>query len=164
MKIVIATLLLPLQLLASRYEIAPGKFHKKGQADITVLPETTVYKVRMSYKLKSKDMVPVPKKFLQDEKIMEFPAEFKTEAGYQQLEKIQRINIPKATLTFTRRGDFANLKNAYFIEVRPHNKKSKINIVYHPSLPATGWQKITITMLSSFPLLDGYKLEANRVP
>lgn len=164
MKTALASLLLSFPLLAAQYVIPSGKLHKKGQAEITVLPDSKVYKVRMSYKLKSKDMVPVPKKFLHDEKIMVFPAEFRTEAGYQQLEKRQRIDIPKATLTFSRRGDFGTLKNAYYIEVRPHNKKSKINIVYHPSLPATGWQQIAITMLSSFPLLDGYKLEANRVP
>ena len=59
-----------------------------------------------------------------------------------------------------KRGDAGNLKNAYFFQVHPTNKKSKIDIVYHPDLPSVGWLSVDITFLSNIPLLDGYELEA----
>jgi len=162
--VVFLFLILPLMSPAAPYAIAPGQLHRKGTAEITVLPDAQNFRVRMSYKLKSKDFVPVPKKYLQDEKVMEFPAEFRTVAGYQKLEKLKRMEIPKATLVFSKRGEAGGLKDAYFIEVHPTNRKSRITIVYHPSLKETGWHQITITMLSKFPLLDKYELVATRVP
>jgi hypothetical protein len=91
---------------------------------------------------------------------MEFPAEFRTVKGYQQLEKLKTIKMPKAELRFVKRAKSGTLKDAYFVDVLPTNKKSKISLIYHPSLPDTGWQQITITMLSKMPILDGYELKA----
>jgi hypothetical protein len=152
-----------LPLYSADYKIASGKLHKKGTAKISVLPDTNKYHVKLSYKLKEKDFVPVPKKFLNDEKVMEFPKEFRTVAGYKHLESVKSLEVNKAVIHFERRGDFGELKNAYFIEVRPTNKKSKINIVYHPSLPDAGWKQVTIKMISNIALLDGYKLVANLI-
>jgi hypothetical protein len=91
---------------------------------------------------------------------MEFPAEFRTVKGYQALEKNKTMKMPKAELKFIKRATSAGLKNAYFVDVLPTNKKSKISLIYHPSLPDTGWQQITITMISKMPIVDGYELKA----
>ena len=149
-----------LPLFAADYIIEPGQLHQKGTATIVILPGTETLKTSMSYDLKAKDFVPVPKKFLKDKKIMEFPTEFRTVKGYQQLEKLKTMKMPKAELKFVKRANSGALKDAYFVDVLPTNKKSKISLIYHPSLPDTGWQQITITMLSKMPILDGYELKA----
>lgn len=91
---------------------------------------------------------------------MEFPEEFRTEVGYQHLEKQKSMDIPKAVLKFVKRADFGNLKNAYYLEVLPINKKTKIDIIYHPGLPSVGWERVKITFTSNIPVLDGYELIA----
>jgi hypothetical protein len=162
-KTTLALLLTSLSLFASgaQYKIISGKLHKKGTAQITVLATASTYQVKLSYSLKEKDFVPVPKKFLRDEKVMEFPPEFRTVDGYKKLEVAKSMSIPKAELHFQKRADFAGLKGAYFVEVRPTNKKSRIYLVYHPSLPDAGWKQVKIRMISKLPLLDGYELVAN---
>lgn len=70
------------------------------------------------------------------------------------------MDSPKAELRFVKRGDFDGFKDAYYIEILPKNKKSKIDVVYHPSLPAVGWSEVTITFLSNIPVLNGYQLAA----
>ncbi len=162
MKILVTLLFLSqsLTLFAADYIIAPGSLHQKGTAKIVILPSTTTLKTSMSYDLQAKDFVPVPKKFLKDKKTMEFPVEFRTVKGYQQLEKLKVMKMPKAELKFVKRATSGGLKDAYFVDVLPTNKKSKISLIYHPSLPDTGWQEITITMISSIPIVDGYELKA----
>ena len=152
--------LLTVPLFAADYIIGAGQLHQQGTAKIEILPSTTTFKAKMSYDLQAKDFVPVPKKFLQDKKIMEFPVEFRSVKGYQQLEKQKIIKTAKAELKFVKRGESNGLKDAYFVDVFPTNKKSKISFIYHPSLPDTGWQEITITMISNLPILDGYELKA----
>lgn len=114
----------------------------------------------MDFDVKRKDFVPVPAKLLKGSSIMEFPNEFRTEAGYKNLEKKKTLEIPKAHLIFIKRIDVANLKGAYLFEIHPKNKKSKIDVVYHPSLPAVGWNMVKITFISSIPILGGYELVA----
>lgn len=153
-------LLFTLPALAADYIIEPGQLHQKGTAQIVILPGTGNLKASMSYDLKAKDFVPVPKKFLKDKKVMEFPPEFRTVKGYQQLEKLKTMKVPKAELKFVKRANSGALKDAYFVDVLPTNKKSKISLIYHPSLPDAGWQEITITMISKMPIVDGYELKA----
>lgn len=147
-------------LASVQYQVLPGKLHKKGEVRITVLPDTQKYMVEMVYKVKAKDLVPIPSKLLSGQTSMEFPLEFKTEAGYQELERVKTMEIPKAIIKFVKRADFGTLKNAYFLEVYPTNKKSKIHIIYHPSLPEVAWQEVKITFLSDIPVLNGYELFA----
>jgi hypothetical protein len=142
------------------YKVLPGTLHEKGSVEISILPYETKFSVQMVFSLKKKPYVPVPDKLLKGSKIYEFPIQFKSEEGYQYLETAKQIQIPKAILKFSRRGDLGNLKNAYFIQVLPTNKKTKIDIVYHSSLPSVGWAKIKITFISKIPVLNGYELEA----
>lgn len=146
------------------YRVLPGTLHRKGKVVIKVLPDADKYKVQMDYDVKTKSLVPVPNKLLKGTTIMEFPPEFRTEAGYKDLEKKKTMEIKKAHLVFIKRGDIGALKNAYFLEVHPTNKKTKIDIVYHPSLPSVGWSRIKITFISNLPILDGYVLEAEFNP
>ncbi len=157
---IIFIFLFSLTAFSAVFKVKPGKLHKNGKVVVNILPDKTKYLVEMKYKVKKKDLVPVPQKLLEGTKVMEFPKKFRTEAGYKELEKKKHMDIPKADLNFIRRGDVAGLKNAYFFEVKPTNKKSKIDIIYHPSLPATGWYEVDITFLSKLPVLDGYVLKA----
>lgn len=142
------------------YKVLKGSLHKKGKVVIRVLPDTDKYKVVIDFDVEKKTFVPVPSSLLKGSKEFIFPNEFKTEAGYKELEKKQTMDIPKAKLQFVRRGDDGDLKNAYFLQVLPTNGKTKIDLVYHPSLPSVGWNKVTITFISPFPVLDGYELKA----
>lgn len=145
---------------SAEYKVSPGSLHKSGNVTITVLPDEKVFKVKMDYKVKKKDLVPVSSSLLRGSKTFDFPQSFKTVSGYIDLQSKGSMEIPKAKINFVKRGDIGNLKDAYFIQVLPTNKKSKIDIVYHPSLPSVGWKNIKITFISPFPILDGYELFA----
>lgn len=153
---------LPLAFAANsaNYQIQPGKLHRKGKVIVNILPDPEKYRVKMDFNVKKKEYVPVPGKLLRGSTIMEFPKEFRTEKGYKNLEKKKKISIHKADLKFIKRADVGNLKDAYFFEVLPTNKKSKIEIIYHPTLPSVGWLEVDITFLSEIPVLNGYELEA----
>ncbi len=155
-------ILLPLAIAANsaNYRVKPGKLHRKGKVIVNILPDPEQYRVKMDFDVKKKEYVPVPGKLLKGSTIMEFPKKFRTEAGYKELEKKKNMAIHKAELRFQKRSDVGKLKDAYFFEVRPTNKKSKIEIIYHPSLPSVGWLEVDITFLSNIPVLDGYELEA----
>lgn len=144
----------------TQYKVLPGQLHRGGKILVNILPDPVKYKVKMEYQVKAKDLVPIPSKLLKGEKVMEFPPEFKTEAGYKGLEKNKQLEIPKARLVFVKRADFGKLKNAYYLQVLPTNKKTKIDIIYHPSLPSVGWGRVVITFISKFPILDGYEIVA----
>lgn len=147
----------------AHFKVLPGMLHKKGSIIARILPNPKKYDVQLEYKVKKKSLVPVPEKHLNGSKIYEFPLEFRTVKGYENLEKQKEITIPKAVIKFVKREDVGDLKGAYFLQVLPTNKKSKIDIIYHPSLPAVGWLNVKLTFISSFPVLDGYKLEAELI-
>lgn len=156
--------LLPISLCAADsavYQVKSGKLHRKGKIVVNVLPDPEKYRVKMDYKVKKKEFVPVPQKLLEGTKIMEFPLKFRTEEGYKELEKEKIMVIHKAQLRFRKRADVGKLQDAYFFEVLPTNKKSRIDIIYHPDLPSVGWLEVDITFLSNIPLLNGYEIEAN---
>ncbi len=160
--IIICFLLLPLALAgnSANFKVKPGKLHRKGKVIVNILPDTEQFRVKLDFNVKKKEFVPVPSKLLKGSTVMEFPKKFRTEAGYKELEKKKDMSIHKANLHFVKRADVGALKKAYFFEVRPTNKKSKIDIVYHPSLPSVGWLEVDITFLSEIPVLDGYELKA----
>lgn len=165
MKLLIVSFVLMISSMANaqneaHYNVLPGKLHKKGSVAVKVLPNKTSYDVEMNFEVKKKALVPVPEKLLRGSKVYQFPIKFKTKEGYVELEKSKSMLIPKAVLNFVKKGNFGKLKNAYFIQVLPVNKKSKIDIIYHPSLASVGWARIKITFLSKFPLLNNYELEA----
>jgi hypothetical protein len=147
-------------LSSAHYNVIPGKFHKQGNVAVKVLPNKASYDVEMDFEVKKRLLVPVPEKLLKGSKVYQFPIKFKSKQGYVDLEKSKTIVTPKAVLNFVKRGNFGRLKDAYFIQVLPTNKKSKIDIIYHPSLASVGWARIKITFLSNIPLLHNYELEA----
>lgn len=165
MKLLTAVLVLSTALSAfgqdqSTYSVKKGKLHSKGKILVTVLPEPQKFKVQMDYEVKKKPMVPVPDKLLRGKTVMEFPEKFKTEEGYKELERDKIMDIPKAVLKFVKKADYGTFKNAYFLDVFPKNKKTKINIIYHPSVPSAGWIDVKLEFISEIPVLDGYRIEA----
>ena len=168
MKLIVSTILLSLSLnlfaeSEAHFKVKRGTLHKKGSVVAKILPEPKKFDVLLEFEVKKKSLVPVPDSLLKGSKTYEFPIEFRTEEGYKKLEKNKELTIPKAILKFVKREDVGDLKDAYFIQVLPTNKKTKIDIVYHPSLPSVGWLSVKITFISSFPVLDGYELEAELI-
>jgi hypothetical protein len=147
----------------AHFKVLKGTLHKKGSVVAKILPDPKKYDVLLEFEVKKKSLVPVPASLLKGSKTYEFPIEFRKEDGYKKLEKEKELAIHKAVLKFVKKEDVGDLKGAYFIQVLPTNKKTKIDIVYHPSLPAVGWLSVTITFISSFPVLDGYELKAELI-
>lgn len=143
------------------YKIKKGKLHEGGKVHVEILPESEKFKVLMTFAVKKKKYVPVPEKLLKGDTTMEFPDEFRTEKGYKHLEQAKTLEIPKARLQFVKRVPLPNQKKeAYLLKVLPNNKKTEIEILYHPSLPSVGWERVDITFISKIPLLDGYEVKA----
>ena len=143
---------------AAQYTVDEGKLHTGGKAQVEVLPETTDhFVVKFSYEITKKPFVPVPSNVLKGEKTFELPREFHDESGYQLLEEKKVLEVDKAMVNFLGRTD----KNGYKVEILPKNGKSRIEIVYHPSLPGAGWQYVKIKFLGNIPLLSGYETQAN---
>ena len=106
-------------------------------------------------------MVPIPDSELKGESVFELPPEFRDERGYLELQTKGAIELEDATLKFVKRLKWNNLNDAYQILLLPKNGKSKVEIVYHPSLPAAGWGKILITFINNIPIFNGYQVVIN---
>lgn len=142
------------------YKIKKGKLHKGGKVQVEILPETDTFKVKMTYDVEKKNLVPVPSSLLEGKTIMEFPEQFRTEEGYIELERKKVMDIPKARLKFVRRINLLKGGRAYVLKVLPTNNKTEIDITYNPALPSVGWSKVVITFISPIPVLDGYEIVA----
>jgi hypothetical protein len=147
----------------AHFKVLKGTLHKKGTVVAKILPDPKKYDVLLEFEVKKKSLVPVPASLLKGSKTYEFPLDFRKEDGYKKLEKEKELTIHKAVLKFVKREDIEDLKGAYFIQVLPTNKKTKIDIIYHPSLPSVGWLNVTITFISNYPILDGYELKAELI-
>lgn len=140
------------------YHILKGSLHKGGSARIEVTEKTKQkFSAKMSYDIKKRALAPIPKKVLKGETLIELPAEFKDKRGYARLEKKGFMEVPKARLQFIKRMNWKGKDGAYDILIIPNNGKSRIEVVYHPSLPAAGWGQVVITFISPYPILNGYK-------
>lgn len=113
----------------------------------------------MNYEIYKKILVPVPDDFLKGETVLELPPEFRDERGYLELETKGTMEIEKAKLQFIKRVKWKNVKDAYQVMILPKNGKSKIEVTYHPSIPAAGWGRVVVTFISKIPLLNGYQAE-----
>jgi hypothetical protein len=105
-----------------------------------------------------KPWAPIPSHALKGQDEIELPLMFKDERGYLELEQRGQIELEEGKVIFIKRVNQGPLKNAYEVQVLPKNGKSKIDVIYHPALPSAGWAKITVTFVSSLPVLNGYKV------
>jgi hypothetical protein len=142
----------------ANYHILKGKLHSGGKAIVEITennPERFVAK--MNYEIYKKILVPIPDDVLKGENIITLPPEFRDELGYMELEAKGVMEIEKAKLQFIKKVKWQNFKNAYQIVIFPKNGKSKIEVTYHPSVPAAGWGRVVVTFISNIPLLNGYQ-------
>ncbi len=142
----------------ARYQIKEGKLHRNGKASIEVLDDPNLYKVKMDYVINKKKLVPVPSKYLEGETVINLPSLFKDERGYLELEKEKEMEVDGAKLVYLGRTTLREFSDAHKIRVFLKNGKSKIELIYHPTLPGTGWDQIKIIFISDVPLLDGYTI------
>lgn len=137
------------------YLITSGKLHKGGKATIAVLEEEN-YQVKMEYSVNKRALVPVPDKYLSGETIISLPLIFKDERGYLELEAKKVMDIEGANLKHLGRTKHKGFNDAHKILITLTNGKSKIELIYHPSLPGAGWDQIKIIMISNIALINGY--------
>ncbi|MBC7427358.1 MAG: hypothetical protein H7336_02020 [Bacteriovorax sp.] len=141
------------------YHIQKGKLHSGGKARVEVLensPEKFI--VKLNYEIYKKILVPIPDDQLKGESLFELPSEFRNEQGYMELETKDTLELPNATLKFVKRVKWNQLTDAYQLLILPKNGRSKIEVIYHPSIPAAGWAKMVITFISSIPIFNGYQI------
>ena len=142
----------------ANYHILKGKLHSGGVARIEITKNSTEqFSTKMNYEIYKKVLVPIPDDVLKGETIIELPPEFRDERGYMELQTKGSMQIEDAKLQFMKRVAWRNHKDAYQILILPKNGKSKIEVTYHPDLPAAGWGRIIITFISKVPLLNGYQ-------
>lgn len=142
------------------YHILKGKLHRGGKGHIEVMPDEENFIVKMNYEIWKKPLVPVDDDELKGQTTVVLPPQFKDERGYLELETLGSMTVPKAELKFIQRVKFRELEGAYQFLVIPNNGKSKVEAIYHPSLPSTGWGRVKIIFISKFPLLNGYQAVA----
>lgn len=139
------------------YHIAKGSLHKGGVAKVEVTTKNKKsFVTKMSYEIFKKTLVPIPSKALRGETIISMPPEFSTSKGYQNLEKKGVMEIDKAKLQFVKKTSWRGMSGAYNILILPKNGKSKIEVLYHPTIKAAGWARVVITFISPYPILNGY--------
>lgn len=140
------------------YHILKGKLHSGGKAQVQITengPERFVAK--MNYEIYKKILVPIPNDVLKGENIITLPPEFRDERGYMELEAKGIMEIEQAKLQFIKKIKWQNHKDAYQIIIFPKNGKSKIEVTYHPTIPAAGWGRVIVTFISNAPILNGYQ-------
>lgn len=142
----------------ANYHILKGKLHSGGSAKVVITENSAErYVAQMTYEIDKKILVPIPNDVLRGENIISLPPEFRDENGYMELEAKGSMDIEKARLQFVKRVNWKTFNDAYQIIIFPKNGKSKIEVTYHPSVPAAGWGRVIVTFISNVPLLNGYQ-------
>ncbi|HLW56975.1 MAG TPA: hypothetical protein VKY27_06290 [Bacteriovoracaceae bacterium] len=142
------------------YVFSQGTLHQGGNATIEVVDHPDLFKIRLSYSLKKKLLVPVPEKYLNGEFTLELPPQFKEETGYLKLEKMKSMDTQKAKLVHSGRRDFYEYTGAHLVHIHLYNGRGEAQILYHPSLPAAGWAEVKLMIKTELPLLENYTLMA----
>ena len=141
----------------AHYHIEKGKLHTGGTASVEITESNAnKFTTKLNYEIRKKILVPIPDDQLKGQMVLDLPPEFRTEIGYMELETKGVMDIGEATLKFVRKLTWNHLTNAYEILILPKNGKTKIEIFYHPTLPAAGWGEVDVTFISSVPVLNGY--------
>lgn len=143
----------------AQYRILEGKLHKGGSASVEVKEDPTRFITFMTYDIKKKSWAPLPSSALQGDSQVELPELFKDERGYLELEMKGEIQVEDAILKYVRRTDWRSFKDAHLVQVFPKNGRSRMDIIYHPTLPGAGWGWIKVVFISSIPLLNGYEAQ-----
>lgn len=164
MKLIIVFAVLILSQLAvandiAKYQIEKGKLHTGGVAQVEIIENNEEkFVARLAYHIYKKILAPIPNDKLKGETTYELPPEFRDERGYLELATKGTIELEKAHLKFIRRLKWRELNDAYQFQILPKNGRSKIDAIYHPSLPAAGWGRILVTFMSNVPILNGYQI------
>jgi hypothetical protein len=143
----------------ANYNIKRGLLHSGGTARAEVSDlNSEKFVAKLIYDVHKKLLVPIPGHLLKGETIMEFPPEFRDERGYMELETKGTMELEKVSLKFVRRVKWKDKSDAYEVLILPKNGKSKITAIYHPSIPAAGWAKVSITFINNVPIFNGYEV------
>lgn len=143
----------------ANYQIEKGKLHTGGSARVEVLESSALkFVAKLNYQIQKKILVPIPEDQLKGETIFEFPPEFRDERGYLELETKGALELEDARILFVKRVSWRGLKDAYQILILPRNGRSKVEVIYHPSIKAAGWGKILVTFINSVPIFNGYQI------
>lgn len=143
----------------ANYSVSKGKLHSGGKARVEInenSPEKFI--VNLNYEIYKKILVPIPEDQLKGETLFELPPEFRDERGYMELQTKGIIELEKATLKFVKRVKWKNFNDAYQVIILPKNGKSKVEVIFHPSVSAAGWANIVVTFINNIPIFNGYQI------
>ncbi|MDD4975535.1 MAG: hypothetical protein PHY93_14340 [Bacteriovorax sp.] len=149
----------------AKYIIQEGKLHSGGTAKVDVSQSTSEeFVANLNYQI---DSIPLSIFAPQEKKksrTIALPPEFRDERGYLELETKKKMNLDSQyeyDLKFVSRVNLKGKMDAYKILILPKNKKSTIEVIYHPSVSGAGWAKVTVTLLSKYEQINGYQIRIN---
>lgn len=145
-----------------QFKILRGTLHTGGSLSVEtgkVINSGKDINLKFQYKINRKALVPVPKEYLQGDYKQVMPVMFLDERGYIELSRVKKIKVPEATLIYLGKTSIGSLKNAYKVKIAADNKRSEIEIIYHPHLDGMGWGKLKLTIFTDIPLLGNYVIE-----
>ncbi|MGZ3809919.1 MAG: hypothetical protein ACXVCE_17675, partial [Bacteriovorax sp.] len=148
------------------YIIQGGALHSGGTAKVDVSHSTSEkFVANLNYEINSIPLSIVAPHEKKKTRVIELPPEFKDERGYLELETKKKMNLDDqydCDLKFIGRVSLKGKNDAYKILILPKNKKSTIEVVYHPSIGGAGWEKVIVTLLSKYEQINGYQILINR--
>lgn len=148
-----------------QFKILRGKLHTGGSLTVetgAVMNQGKDINLMFKYKINKKGLVPVPSEYLQGDYKQVMPVMFLDERGYIELSRVKKMKVPEATLIYLGKTQIGTLQNAHKVKIVADNKKSEIEITYHPHLDGMGWGYLKLTIFTPIPLLGDYVIEGVR--
>lgn len=145
-----------------QFKILRGTLHTGGSLSVetgAVINSGKDINLMFKYKINKKGLVPVPSEYLQGDYKQVMPVLFLDERGYIELARVKKMKVPEATLIYLGKTNLGANKNAYKVKIAADNKKSEIEIIYHPHLDGMGWGHLKLTIFTGVPLLGNYVIE-----
>jgi hypothetical protein len=155
-----------LQVLAieDNFKVAKGSLHTGGKLHVRILESQDVGEnmfADIGYELYGKLILPVPNSFLKGTHRQELPKMFRDETGFIELERMKKIVVKEADIIHMGKFSYNGYTNCHKVQIRAHNQKSVMEVIYHRSAPKTGWLKLNMTIYK-IPVLESYSLTGTR--
>jgi hypothetical protein len=142
------------------FDIIPGKYHKGGHLIVNAQssnnPDLIVFKI--NYEIYKKGLILVPNEYLKGIYSQKLPASFLDERGYLELEQKKQIVLDDAKVVYLGRAQYKGFSDAHLIHILPHNKKSEIFLLYHPSNKGLGIDSARVILHTNAPGVWDYEL------
>ena len=148
----------------STFDILPGKLHKGGSLIAEAIPTQAkeTINIKMDYEIIKRGYVPVPSHYLKGVHYQPLDSKFLDESGYLELETLGSMDIGEAKILHLGRIQYNEHSDAHYIHILPHNGKSELFLVYHPTIQGLGWDNLRLILHTDAPILRDYLIEGKQ--